>query len=151
MLSKRYDKRLEFKLQSSGLLFFYVLFVHISSFVAIASLGMPLGLLLLSAIVIIMSAAYYISRYALLNTASAINVLVKHDRGWQLQTHAGQILDMQLLPGGFCHRYLSILHFTDEAGAVLSLPLCKDAMQPDDYRQLCVYLRQVAATDYALR
>jgi toxin CptA len=53
----------------------------------------------------------------------------------------GEFLSAEVLPGGFVHRWLTVVRLRDGAGRMLALPVAVDSAKPADFRRLRLFLR----------
>lgn len=61
-------------------------------------------------------------------------------RGWQLKLQKDNFQAVEILPGSWMCVWLIVLHYRLE-NRVYALPIFCDAMHPDEFRRLRVYLR----------
>ncbi len=134
----------KFSLHASLLLTALLVVLHGISLVIIALVTLAYWLKCLLATWVAVSAWCSITRQGLRSSSKAICACWLNQQAWHLLTRDNKLLRGQLLGCSFISPYVSVLNFSC-AKSIIALTLMPDAMEPEAYRRLRVYLKLMAA------
>ncbi len=134
---------LNVRLKPSWYLALWLCVAHAIAIGMVLALPLPIGLKLVTTLVICISLVFYFMRNARLAAPNSIIALeVKEDCTCAIETRSGKRLDCILLPTSYVSVSLTILNLKADgemlARHVVILP---DSLNPEDFRKLRVLLR----------
>ena len=130
-MSKEYEKPLTLNLQSSAVLYYYLVSVHVLASFAVfyASIPILIQLLCVGSIVV-----YFFYLKCKLKPSSKIVWL--QENNWQLYDSETTYVEACLTPWSFLASWLVVLVFKTEAGKKVSILVPYDALDKEIFRQL---------------
>lgn len=143
MLSRSFVTPLVIKLNRSAFLAAFIAIGHAGGLVCLWLTPLPLWSQAFATVPVVFNAARSLKRYAWLSNPLAVVRLEWHAGGWLLTDNGGQQCPARLATGSMRSRVLTVLLFLTESGSLISVPICRDMLDPDDYRrlQLCLTVR----------
>ena len=136
-MSRNLDQSLHFTIQSSRLLTFTVIAIHLlaalSCWLAAMAISYKLMLLALVCFSWLLSGA----------SAKTCPIFLRYtaQQDWCLCGMGGEYLPIRIRPSTVISRTLIVLHWTRAEKCIGNLVIFKDAMSPNDYRRLLVCLK----------
>lgn len=130
-------------LNPSRILALLLLFMHLLCLLLIWLIPLPLWLKLMTIPALLLSAAFYLKRDALLTSRDSTLALQLHsDCQCEIQNRQGEWEDAELLGTSFVAPYLAVLNFKVENKRLPKhIVIFPDAVDSEHFRQLRVLLR----------
>lgn len=135
------------ELNRSVFLAVLVSLTHIGAFVCLWLAPVPFLAQVPVTVLTVFSAVYSMRRYALLGATRSVVRLEWHSGGWLLTDQAGTQHSATLMLGSMRSRLLTVLLFLTNGKRSVSVPICRDMLDPDDYRRLQQRLTIIQAAD----
>lgn len=130
-------------LRPSPRLAILLLLVHALAAAAVGLAGLPFGVTALLWILLPFSAFHLIRHHALLRASgSPLRLQTREDGSVEYQTREGKWLRLHLLPQSTLFPFLAVLCLRPaQGGRNRALTIFSDALSPEDWRRLRVWLR----------
>ncbi|TCV90214.1 protein YgfX [Sulfurirhabdus autotrophica] len=134
---------LNINLKQSRILALMLLFMHSFCILLVWLMPLPFWVKLTGSLILIVSAAFYLQRDALLTFPQSIVALqVDSDCRSEIQSKQGDRITAELMGTSFVAPYLTVLNFkTAEKRFAQHVVIFPDAINREDFRQLRVLLR----------
>lgn len=119
-----------------------LLLVHAAGIVALASLTLPMWIVLAATLAVCASLYYQLALHVLGRTPrSILHMVLESDGEWTVMSGSGSVYSARLLSSSLIHPLMMVLNFDVSKIGRRSVVLLPDSLSPQLYRQLLVRLR----------